>query len=415
MGPGATDNAKHEFDLPGLCRSIVEASPLPMAAVQGANHIVRYVNPAFCRLAGQSEEELIGNAFSGIVRAGNECLSLLDRVYRTGQAETHIGPGDSGTVFQWSYAMWPVLAADSTPVGIIIQVSESTPLHQEAVAMNQALLVGSVRQHELTEAANVQLRAELVKRQHAEKVLRRANEDLSQYAFTASHDLREPLRMITSYSQLLMRRYGDQLDANGSLFIGYIAEGTKRMGELLAALLSYARAGADEEEPAELIDFNAVYEKATKNLGAAIAESGAVISCDHLPVVQGHDAHFLQLLQNLIGNAIKYHGEQTPQIHVSAEQLDGEWRFAVTDNGMGIAPEYQQQIFGVFKRLHGKEIPGTGIGLAICQRVVERYGGRIWVESQVDGGATFYFTLPMNSGGLEAAAGYIELPKANLK
>ncbi|MGH9582031.1 MAG: PAS domain S-box protein, partial [Bryobacteraceae bacterium] len=216
----------------------------------------------------------------------------------------------------------------------------------------------------------------------AEEELRRANEDLNQFAFAASHDLQEPLRMIAAYSQLLVRRHGSLLGDEASLFMNYITEGTQRMAELLADLLSYTKAAGDGVEPIEPVDFNAVFDRAAQNLRASVAESGAVISCDRLPVVHGREGHFLQLLQNLIGNGIKYRGERTPRIHVSAEQLSGEWRFAVADNGMGIAPEYRQQIFGVFKRLHGKNIPGTGIGLAICQRVVERYGGRIWVESE---------------------------------
>ena len=161
---------------------------------------------------------------------------------------------------------------------------------------------------------------------------------------------------------------------------------------------------ADGEAPAESIDFSAVYEKATQNLKTAIAESGAVVSCGSLPVVSGHEAHFLQLLQNLIANAIKYCGEHSPHIHVSAEKRSNEWRFAVADDGIGIAPEYQKRIFGVFKRLHGDKIPGTGMGLAICQRVVEHYGGRIWVASEPNRGATFYFTLPIDSGIPESPA-----------
>ena len=228
--------------------------------------------------------------------------------------------------------------------------------------------------------------------------LRRANEDLNQFAFAASHDLQEPLRMITSYSQLLIKdsREG-HLASDAGLYTGYIMEGTKRIRELLADLLSYTAAGADGHLAPENVHLNDVFEVVvTQNLHASITESEAVVTRDELPVLCGHRAHFIQLLQNLIGNALKYRAEHTPRIHVASVRRHDEWRVAVSDNCIGIAPEYHERIFGVFKRLHGRNIPGTGIGLAICQRVVERYGGRIWVESEPDRpGATFYFTLPI--------------------
>jgi PAS domain S-box-containing protein len=392
----ATNAAKQALDLPVLCQSIGEGSPMPMAVVDGLSHKIRYVNPAFCRLLGSSAEKLIGSPFCGSVLEGQECLALLDRVYRTGQAETHLGEEKFPShPFYWSYVMWPLLGPDRAPVGVIVQVTESTPVHRQTTAMNQALMIGSVRQHELTEAANVQLRAELSRREQAEEVLRQANADLQQFAFAASHDLREPLRMITTYSQLLIKRHGSELDKEGAVFLRYIAESAERMGGLLADLLSYTQAGIDDDTSAESVDLNAVCDDAIKNLQAGVAESGAVITRGPLPEVYGHEAHFIQLFQNLIGNAIKYRGAQPLVVHVSAEKIDGEWRFAVADNGMGIDPKYHRQIFGVFKRLHGVSIPGTGIGLAICQRVVERYGGRIWVESELNHGARFCFTLPV--------------------
>ena len=204
--------------------------------------------------------------------------------------------------------------------------------------------------------------------------------------------------MITSYSQLLIKdsREG-HLASDAGLYTGYIMEGTKRIRELLADLLSYTAAGADGHLAPENVHLNDVFEVVvTQNLHASITESEAVVTRDELPVLCGHRAHFIQLLQNLIGNALKYRAEHTPRIHVASVRRHDEWRVAVSDNCIGIAPEYHERIFGVFKRLHGRNIPGTGIGLAICQRVVERYGGRIWVESEPDRpGATFYFTLPI--------------------
>ena len=373
--------------MPALCRSIAESSPMPMAAVEGVGHIVRYANSAFCLLVGKTREELIGNAFSSAAPTGKECLSLFDRVYQTGKAEIHTGQEhpDSNR-FYWSYVMWPVLAADGRRVGIMVQVTETTPFLLRTTGMNQALMIGSVHQHELTEEA-----------ERLNEELQRANDDLKQFAFAASHDLQEPLRMITSYSQLLVKGYRGQLDGEAAVCVDFITTGAKHMRDLLADLLSYTEAGADRRE-AECIDLNTIFENVKHNLKQAIEESGAIVTSGDLPSVHGQDARFVQLFQNLIGNGIKYRAEPPPRIHVSAEQRNGEWRFTVADNGIGIEPEYYQMIFGVFKRLHGKAIPGTGIGLAICQRVVERYAGRIWVESQVGHGTTFYFTLPMSAG-----------------
>ncbi len=228
-----------------------------------------------------------------------------------------------------------------------------------------------------------------------EEELRRLNDDLSQFAFAASHDIQEPLRMITSYSQLLLRRAHGQLGEEASQYVEYITDGTARMRDLLADLLSFTRLSADAQQSTEPIALNEIFRMAIQNLETSIEENRAIVTCETLPIVHGQQAHFVQLFQNLIGNAIKYRGESSPRIHISCEKQDLEWRFAVADNGIGIDPQYYETIFGAFKRLHGKSIPGTGIGLAICKRVVERYGGRIWVESQVNRGATFYFTLPV--------------------
>jgi PAS domain S-box-containing protein len=229
--------------------------------------------------------------------------------------------------------------------------------------------------------------------------LRRANEDLNQFAFAASHDLQEPLRMITSYSQLLLRGYRGQLDDEAETCITFITDGTKRMRELLADLLAYTQLTGDEEEALASVDLHDAVQTAVDNCKAAIDDAGASVTSNPLPIVPGHKPRFVQLFQNLISNALKYRRDCAPQIHISAERQNGTWRVAVKDNGMGIDPEYHEQIFGVFKRLHGKTIPGTGIGLAICKRVVERYGGKIWVASQPGQGATFYLTLPAASKG----------------
>jgi PAS domain S-box-containing protein len=258
--------------------------------------------------------------------------------------------------------------------------------------------------------AILEVDADITQRKAAEEALRvsnaallRANEDLNQFAFAASHDLQEPLRMITSYSQLLLKGYRGQLDGEAAICIEFITEGNKRMRDLLASLLAYIQVAGNGQEATEPVDLNHAFQTAVKNCQAAIEESSALINSDNLPTIRGYEPHFVQLFQNLIGNGIKYRSERPPRIHVSAERQAGFWRFAVQDNGVGIAPEYHKQIFGVFKRLHGKTVPGTGIGLAICKRVVDRYGGRIWVESQLDQGATFYFTIPAEENGRSGA------------
>ena len=228
-----------------------------------------------------------------------------------------------------------------------------------------------------------------------EEELVRANDDLSQFAFAASHDLQEPLRMIASYSQLLVSGYREGLTEEADMCVRFITEGTRRMSELLTDLLAYTGVGEQDARPDEWVDLDTTFATAVANLRTAIEESGAIVSSGPLPTVNGHQGHFTQLLQNLLSNAIKYRAKEPLKVKISAQRQGAEWQLTVEDNGIGIDPPYQDKIFGVFKRLHGKEISGTGIGLAICQRVVERYGGRIWVESKLGQGSKFHFTLPV--------------------
>jgi PAS domain S-box-containing protein len=231
----------------------------------------------------------------------------------------------------------------------------------------------------------------------ANAALLRSNEDLERFAFVASHDLQEPLRMISAYAQLLVKEYPGLFQGDAAAFVGNIIEGAKRIRELLVDLLAYAEIRGASQGPLEVVDLNLVVENVKLTLKTAVDESGAVINSDRLPVLRGHAGHFVPLFQNLIGNALKYRSERPPWIDVSVQEQDGQLRFSVADNGIGIAEEFHDKIFVVFKRLHGRDIPGTGIGLAICQRVVERYGGRIWVESQVGRGSTFFFTIPIRA------------------
>ncbi len=234
------------------------------------------------------------------------------------------------------------------------------------------------------------------------EALRQSNDDLNQFAYAASHDLQEPLRMVALYSQLLQRRYIGQLDGEADQFISYIVGGAKRMEMLLKDLLTYSQTGSSSEGPAYPVDCESVIKKVMLNLQASAEQNGAKVTWNTLPNVQAHEIRVVQLLQNLIGNAIKYRSVEPPHIQIAAECRAGEVLFSVQDNGIGIEPEFRQQIFGIFKRLHGQNYPGTGIGLAICQRIVERYNGRIWVDSKAGEGSCFCFTLPVATGEPQA-------------
>ena len=228
--------------------------------------------------------------------------------------------------------------------------------------------------------------------------LARSNADLEQFAYVASHDLQEPLRMVAAYTQLLAERYRGKLDENADKFIGYASEGALRMQTLIQDLLAFSRVGRNGIACGR-VDCDAAMEEVLKSLGPAIQESGAVVTHGELPAVWADRSQMAQVFQNLIGNAIKFRGKEPPAISVQAEKAGQQWLFSVSDNGIGIAPEYAENIFVVFQRLHARtEYPGNGIGLAICKKIVERNGGKIWVEAQAghgsDHGSVFKFTMP---------------------
>lgn len=244
------------------------------------------------------------------------------------------------------------------------------------------------------EEQNAQLQQEIAAREQIQVALQRSNTELEQLAYVASHDMQEPLRMIASYLQLVAQRYQGKLDAEADEFIGYAVDGAKRMQALINDLLAYSRLGT-KAKPFGPSDCGALVDLAIAGLHIAIEESGARVTHTALPVVMGDATQLAQLFQNLLANAIKFRGAEPPQVQIEAEPTGGDWCFSVRDNGIGIAPEYHERIFVMFQRLHGRrEYPGTGIGLALCKKIVERHGGRIWVESTLSTGSVFRFTIP---------------------
>jgi signal transduction histidine kinase len=224
--------------------------------------------------------------------------------------------------------------------------------------------------------------------------LTRSNTELEQFAYVTSHDLREPLRMISSYTNLLQKKYGEKLDSDAKAFIAFAVDGAGRMQDLIEDLLTYSRVGT-KAKPFEPLDCTAIFEIVTKNLEVAITEKKATVTAAGLPRLMADRNQLIQLLQNLIANALKFCKDRPPQIHVAARDNESEWEFCVRDNGIGIAPQHWDTIFQIFQRLHTREeYEGTGIGLAVVKKIVERHGGRIWLESQLGLGTTFFFTIP---------------------
>ena len=272
---------------------------------------------------------------------------------------------------------------------------------QKAVLNIMEDLAGEKARLEATQQINRENAREIGERKQAEEALaryaeelRRSNADLEQFAYVASHDLQEPLRMVSNYTQLLAKRYTGKLDADADEFIAYAVDGATRMRTLINDLLAFSRVGTRGKELAP-VNMEAPLADALGNLQLAVEESGAAVTHDPLPQVLADDVQMVQLLQNLIANAIKFRSPQPPRVHVGARRQGDSWLLFVRDNGIGIDPKYADRIFIIFQRLHNRdEYTGTGIGLAICKKIVERHGGRIWVESRPGEGATFYFTLP---------------------
>jgi PAS domain S-box-containing protein len=352
-------------------RSLLESAPDAMVIV---NHegLIQLVNVEAERLFGYRREELLGESLAILVpetlraaHAGHTAAFFRNPKQRQMGADLDLrARRRDGTLFPVEISLSPLEGAEGLTVTAAIRdVSESR----------------------------------LTAKKLAEKVeeLRHSNQELEQFAYAASHDLQEPLRMVASYTQLLARRYRGKLDADADQFIAYAVDGTRRMKELIEDLLMYSRAGRGEAPVREFPSAEAL-KAALDNLQVSLAESGAQVTSGELPEIRGSDAQLVQIFQNLIGNAIKYRGREAPRVHVTGAAEGEEWVFSVADNGIGIDPQHFDRIFVLFKRLHAREeYEGTGIGLAICKRILQQQGGRIWVESAPGRGSTFSFALPM--------------------
>ena len=322
------------------------------------------------RLFGYTAAEAVGQSILMLIppERQNEEPGILEQLKR-GERVDHfetIRIRKDGTRLHISLTISPVRDSEGRIVGASKIARDIT----EAVRQNEAL-------------------------QNANKALEQANQDLQQFAYSASHDLQEPLRIVAIFSELLQKRFGAQLGETGNEYVAQTVHGARRMESLLRDLRTYTEVSTAEPKVVGEIDANEVFDEMVSNLAITIEESGASVQRTVLPHVRLNATRLQQLFQNLIGNAIRYRGEAPVCVGVSAVREGAFWKFSIRDNGIGIEPQYHDQIFGIFKRLHTKsEYPGTGMGLAICQRIVDRAGGRIWVESTPGTGSTFHFTLP---------------------
>ena len=346
-------------------RALLEAAPDAMV-VTGADGRIDLVNSRTEVLFQWKREQLIGQAVTRLVPEWTaESMAPLQRQLSGVRADGSSFPVDTSS------------SSLQTPEGAIT-------IHAIRDVTDQKKAEEEIRQ------LNSRLEQKVAARTAA---LTRSNEELRQFAYVVSHDLKEPLRTVSTFSQLLEERLGENSDAESKEFLTYILSGVKRMSDLIDDLLAYASLDAAEAR-IKHVDLNLVLKEASFNLMATIQEAGAVIESDSLPEVLGDQVQLVQVLQNLIGNSIKYRSADAPRVHVSTEWRDGELVIAVRDNGIGIDPAYSEGVFKLFKRLHARqEYSGNGVGLAICRKIVQRHGGRIWVESNLGQGATFYFTI----------------------
>ncbi len=350
--------------------------------------------------------------FRALVHNSNDVITVIDSegiiVYESPSVERILGytPEERIGTAGFGYAHPDMISEMLEKFAVIMATPETTltlelPLRHKDGSWRWMEITGSnqlnnpaikgivVNSRDVTDRMEAQ-----IKLNQYNVALERSNEDLQQFAYVASHDLQEPLRAISGYLQLLQRRHGDQLDEQAQRYIQQSVSATVRMQTLIGDLLQYSRVQT-HGQPFELTHCGQLIEQVLTGLSASLDETGATVTFDTLlPEIVADSGQLARVFQNLIGNAVKFHGDQTPHIHLSADHRDNEWLFTISDNGIGIEAEYFERIFVIFQRLHTRrEYPGTGIGLAICKRIIERHNGRMWVESQPGIGSTFFFTI----------------------
>ena len=363
------------------------------------DYIFLDVNPAFTELTGLSAELVLGRPVTDVL-PGIEKDPFIEIYGRVANNGDPVRFQQYSTALDKHYSIQTYSPRRGQFVTVFSDVTERIKSEEELKGHRERLEELVAERTTELKRANQELEREVAERRRMEQALRevnqelgRSNADLEQFAYAASHDLQEPLRMITSYLQLRDRRYKGKMDSAADEFIDFAVDGAGRMRKLIDALLVYSRVGRSGE-PMEPVACDAVLDEALENLRRVVQKRDAVITHGGLPEVEAMESQLVQLLQNLISNAIKF-CEGRPEIHVSASQEDGQWVFSIKDNGLGLDPQFSERIFGVFQRLHKRDTyPGTGVGLAICKRIVQRHGGRIWVESEPGAGATFLFTIP---------------------
>ncbi|MDB6066987.1 MAG: hypothetical protein JWR26_3195 [Pedosphaera sp.] len=404
---------------------VIERAPLPIIEVQGNTHVVSHVNSAFCTLLGKTKGELIGKPFAEIVPGGEECLPILDRVYKTGEAVTHAREDDSeGNPAYWLYAMWPALDEDENPMGVIIQLTKAASFRQNITAINEALLLAGLRQHELTEAAetwNSQLQAEIADRKLAEAALLVAKDllagqagelerlvverteklretvgELEAFSYSLAHDMRAPLRSMRGFSQSLLEDYAAALDAKGVDLLERIVRSSQRLDRLIMDVLSYSSllGGHIEIVP---IDLSRLMQDILDTYPDWQPPKAEIRIEGTLPKVLGNEAFLTQSISNLLSNAVKFVVKGTlPMVRVWSETRGNLMRLCFQDNGIGIAVEKHARVFRMFERLHpAKDYEGTGIGLTLARKAAERMGGEIGFKSESGKGSTFWIQLKL--------------------
>ncbi|MBV8847141.1 MAG: response regulator [Bryobacterales bacterium] len=376
-------------------RSLLEAAPDAMAVLDQDGRI-EVVNKQVEKVFGYDRQDLLGRSMEILVPFFREGYGIGTSAAGKEGPGAHNGASldlrgirKDGSEFPVEITVSPLDTEEGRVVTAAIRdVTEQKQAVKDIRDLNAKLeLRVAERTAELLESV---------------EMLRQTNDDLNQFVYAASHDLQEPLRLVALYSQIIQERHAAQLDDQAKKYLGFVLNGALRMETLLKDLLQYSQLGAIKDGPPGPVPCGDVMRQVLLNLQASIEQNKAQVSWNGLPTLEAHETRLLQLFQNLVGNAIKYRREDPPNIHVDAERRFGDWLFSIRDNGIGIKPEYAQQVFGIFKRLHGNKYPGTGIGLAICQRIVESYGGRIWLDSMPGEGSTFYFTFPHRDGSMLA-------------